>query len=544
MSTSRRGGSARLASRCRRAGLLVVALLLAAGQRGGADAQIVSPGKLSRPHASLEGVTSCTRCHQLGQRGPSSQLCLACHELIRTRIAARRGYHAPVSNRPCAECHKEHLGLDFALVRLDSSSFRHGETGHDLRGAHATVGCRDCHTPVRITARDVRVYAARHAGLLRRTWLGLPGDCAGCHRPEDPHGSQFRGRGCEECHDETRWEGASRFDHDRTGYRLTGRHREVECGGCHRAARAGETVRYAGLRYSACTDCHDDPHRGDMGAACGRCHDPSGWERVDVAAVEGVFDHRRTDFPLAGAHERAACSDCHRTPARRDEEIEIRFQRATESRAFPRPIHQDCASCHRDAHDGMFSGLPAAASCRDCHTETAWIPPTFDLARHDRPGGFALTGAHRATPCSGCHTGPDGRFHLPDRECVACHTTDDPHGGRFGGRACDDCHDTDGFEVGTFDHSLVAGGECRSCHEEDDPHGDQFAGRDCAGCHGTESYRIPDFDHAATRFPLDGAHSAAACAACHAEETTPAGRRMVRYRPLGTACRDCHGGGR
>jgi hypothetical protein len=64
-------------------------------------------------------------------------------------------------------------------------------------------------------------------------------------------------------------------------------------------------------------------------------------------------------------------------------------------------------------------------------------------------------------------------------------------------------------------------------------------GRDCATCHGIDAFTIAAFDHSTTRYPLDGAHRDAPCAACHTTRADTQG--MVRYRPLGTECGDCHG---
>jgi hypothetical protein len=97
----------------------------------------------------------------------------------------------------------------------------------------------------------------------------------------------------------------------------------------------------------------------------------------------------------------------------------------------------------------------------------------------------------------------------------------------------------------------VRGTSCADCHA--DPHVGQFAsaGRtDCARCHtNTNAFDVPGFDHAKdTRFALDAQHARLACSACHHTTQLPGGLTTVRYKPLGTACIDCHaaelGGGR
>ena len=51
-----------------------------------ASAQI-SPGKLSRYHESLEGISNCTRCHVLGEE-VSNAKCLECHTPIQSQTSA------------------------------------------------------------------------------------------------------------------------------------------------------------------------------------------------------------------------------------------------------------------------------------------------------------------------------------------------------------------------------------------------------------------------------------------------------------------------
>jgi Zn finger protein HypA/HybF involved in hydrogenase expression len=92
-----------------------------------------------------------------------------------------------------------------------------------------------------------------------------------------------------------------------------------------------------------------------------------------------------------------------------------------------------------------------------------------------------------------------------------------------------------------MDHGRVKHLACASCHEAKNPHRDQFTGRGCDQCHGTESYRIARFDHNKARFALDAAHAQAACSACHNAESDARGASFIRYRPLRTACKDCHG---
>jgi hypothetical protein len=545
-------------------------------------AQLISPGKLSRAHANLEGLRNCTLCHELRRSGISPALCLDCHKPLARRIGAGEGFHGSLAEKDCAVCHREHFGVDFALVRMDTASFDHVRTGWPLQGEHAQTSCRDCHKADLVAATDVRSMAADH-GTLNRTFLGLSTQCRTCHEPDSPHEDQFRGRSCEECHsasgwkdtsafdhattafkltgahvtvacarchaatprpgktpwvryadtssecaschagssphgsqftgrscaachDAADWKGASRFDHDRARFPLTGMHRTVRCAQCHTSSRGSGSkveVRYRGVAYSSCKSCHDDPHRGAMAQACGTCHTTAGWTALNRSGIEASFDHATTGFTLNGKHGDVPCAACHDPRmVRSSKTVHIAFDPGTASHTFPRPRSTACRGCHVDAHDGVFADRSDGGACRACHGEAGWTPATFDLARHNRETPFLLEGAHMAVPCGSCHR-------------------------------------KDGSKPPQFRLGEV---RCRSCHEPSDPHGDQFGSRACSECHTVTSFHITAFDHSRTRFPLTGAHRDAPCASCHHTERDGGGEPTVRYTPLGRECSDCHGG--
>ena len=470
-----------------------------------AHAQVISPGKLSAPHANLEGMRNCTQCHELGKPGADDRKCLSCHAPLARRIAAGRGLHNRLRNQSCAACHKEHFGRDFQLVRFDPRAFDHARTGFRLSPSHARAACRDCHTPASITAPDVRAYAGR-TGTLATTWLGVETTCTGCHRDDSPHGDQFAGRTCESCHGEETWESAPGFDHGEARFILTGLHRRVECAACHRSVAASPVavVRYRPLEFRACVSCHRDPHGGAMQGTCESCHDTDGWRRVDRKAVETRFDHDRTGFRLIGRHAELACESCHDAGAARAEDVRIRYRDRAGTATYPRPIAEACAACHLNPHDSAFARAGVAPGCDSCHGADAWMPSLYDLARHERESRFRLTGAHLVVSCNGCHR-------------------------------------SEALGQSTFTVRLEST-DCHRCHAADDPHAGQFDDRSCETCHVTESFTDVALDHSTTRFPLDAAHVDVPCASCHVETSTAGGPPTVRYTGLGTACRDCHGG--
>ena len=561
---------------------LLVLLSALAFSTPAVQAQLISPGKLAQAHQDLDGIRNCTACHSLGNKGIDNTLCLDCHTPLKTRLYAGRGFHASVAEQNCADCHKEHFGAAFQLVRFDTTRFDHQETGFRLAGAHEQVACRTCHRPAYIADAEVRAFKGRN-GALSQTFLGLGTRCLSCHESESPHTGQFVGEDCATCHAEDRWEEAERFDHDDARFKLIGRHRQVECGDCHPQAAApdGHTfTRYEDLDFANCSSCHDDAHGGVFGANCANCHDPASWQQIRNFD-EDRFDHAATGFDLVGQHARLDCAACHTRPARRDTAIQLAFLRGTERHTYPQIQVDDCQSCHVDTHEQVFEETDGGANCANCHTEDAWTPVTYDLDRHNRETRFVLTGAHLATPCIACHHTEEesATFRFTDLECQTCHASDNPHGTQFddpaGVTKCTECHTTDGWTLGeTFDHDQTGfpltgahvdvvcaachrppsenramyrdlATDCLSCHSDDDPHQDQFDGQTCETCHDTEAFETASarFDHNQTRFPLDGAHREVVCGQCHRQETAPGGDRFIRYRPLGLACKDCHSDG-
>ena len=535
----------------------------------------ISPGKLSRAHASVEGSTNCTKCHDRG-RGLAPEKCLACHRALAARIAAGHGLHARPEYRDCKTCHVEHQGQEYELVwwgKAGREAFDHRQTGHALESRHAQLACRDCHQPRLLHQRET--LAAQGIDNAR-TYLGLATACAACHA--DEHRGQFAGRDCTSCHGQVAWKPAPGFNHAKTSWPLSGKHAAVACGKCHRerasdpASPAVLYVRFKGIAGRECVSCHQDVHRARLGTACASCHSSAGWERIERAR----FDHGRTGYPLEGRHASVACDRCHRP-------------------GLARPLrHQRCTDCHGDAHFGQLVSRADRGACESCHDVTGFVPARYGLDEHKKTA-YPLTGGHLAVACDACHTaataeqiraagvrvpagasGRSPRLRFASVRCAACHR--DVHQGELdrwvqkGG--CESCHRGEGWRRAAFDHGQtrfpLAGGHakpacvechkkveagtprgrlrfsgapvaCESCHG--DPHRGQFkvasATASCERCHAPDTLKASRFDHARSSWPLDGAHARVACSACHRGETRD-GVGFVRYKPLPKACSGCH----
>jgi Cytochrome c7 and related cytochrome c len=534
----------------------------------GVRAQI-SPGPLSKAHQSLSGVLNCTKCHDLGGGGVQLK-CLDCHTEIKTRVTQRAGMHAvwvaaDATSKDCARCHSEHNGQDFQLIRWQPNreSLDHRQTGFPLTGKHAELKCEQCHNAKNIPASARATIQIKD---LNHTFLGLTSSCTGCH--EDQHRGQL-GADCARCHTTDAWKPASGFSHATAKFHLTGAHATVACEKCH-ATIQGPTpfVKYTGLAFASCANCHSDPHKGSFKGTCESCHNTTSWTRV--AQLEG-FDHAKTAFPLVGKHSSVPCSDCH---TKGD---------------FKTPVaHAKCADCHADYHQGQFLKRAGGGDCAACHNEKGFKPSTFTVAAHAATS-YPLEGKHAAVQCEKCHIpkGKDTVFHITATECSNCHQ--DIHQGQFAAAPyqnhCEQCHNVQGFQPAQFSlarhqktrfpltgahlavictqcHAAPPRGSavpvkfryedrsCTACHM--DPHRDQFHDRmtakradgtalGCEACHTTAQWKELDgFDHSKTNFPLLGAHRGVACIDCHRPPALETTLEHVNFRAAPTQCSGCH----
>jgi hypothetical protein len=348
----------------------------------------------------------------------------------------------------------------------------------------------------------------------------------------NPHGSLSLA--CAECHSADTWKPARvarSFKHAPETFPLGGAHARTSCTGCHKQ------LDFKGVS-SRCASCHEDVHKGELGADCSRCHTPRSF--AEEPAMKRAHDLTR--FPLRGSHGVAPCSACH-TPSRSG-----RLQFVGTSTA--------CATCHAsDLRAGLVPDHQTAGFPRDCgacHSSASWEGARFN---HNATR-FALTGAHNAVPCTGCHV--NGVPGSPPMECASCHQSDlsaatnPPHASSLFTAPCGTCHTTAAWTGASFNHGATAfaltgahittscaschgdgvyrgkATSCVSCHQADynqtaNPnHGAASFPTTCAGCHGTVTWLGATFNHDAQLFPIySGKHRGkwTSCATCHTSPT-------------------------
>jgi hypothetical protein len=433
--------------------------------------------------------TACLECHSDPHRGGFGTDCASCHDA--------RDWH-----------------------RINKQKFNHDLTRYPLRGKHATVACEKCHDPVSAWGKQPPFAACQschkdaHRGLA--TLAGKPADCAACHSVEGFTPSTYTVE-----------------QHRHSAYPLEGRHATVACAKCHvqRGPEAEATLGAARVVMrpprERCTSCHADAHGGQLAArpdhgACEACHQVAGFKPSRFA----IADHAKLALPLEGRHAELACAACHGAE-RHGIAAPAGVARAGSARFVFKLTEVQCQQCHLDPHRGRFAAGGAherKGGCVACHDTRAFAPSRVDDAMH-QTFDYRLEGAHRAVPCSSCHTdlgrgsagpraagaslalatrpGPALTFVRQPHDCAACHQ--DPHGGQFkssrGNGACDACHDLRAFQpAGRFDHD-----------------------RD-------------------TNFKLEGFHARVACARCHPAQRS-GGTLRVTYVGAPTRCESCHTGG-
>lgn len=349
---------------------------------------------------------------------------------------------------------------------------------------------------------------------------------------------------CTDCHTTASWKELAapmKFSHASTGFILQGAHANTSCLQCH------SSKRFAGTP-SDCFSCHKKdfakavtPNHvvGLFSHECLSCHTLNSWR-------PSVFEHSKTDFPLAGAHASLECSSCHA---------------ANKFKGLP----PDCFACHQKEYASTRTPNHSAGqfsrNCLTCHTNSAWQPSTFDHAKTNYP----LVGAHRSVDCSSCHS--KGRFKGLAQDCFSCHQKDyasvltPNHAAAQMDHQCTACHSMNSWTPSTFDHAKTefqligahtaaecskchsAGTfkgtpkECFPCHLQDiaklvtpDHNKGQFS-HDCLTCHTAALWKPSTFDHGKTNYQLAGAHIKTDCAKCHVNEI---------YKGLPSDCYSCH----
>jgi len=459
---------------------------------------------LTAGHASVD----CSKCHTNGFSG-TSPVCAGCHTTNYNQSTNPDHTGLGIST-DCAACHTTNSDWQPA-------AFATHDTYYKLEGAHLPIA-NDC--------------ATCHNG----NYVNSPNICFGCHTDDytqsnnPSHSAAQFPTTCADCHSQSAWAPAT-FNHDGEYFPIySGKHKGewTNCNECHTTA--------SNYALYSCIDCHEhnqasmnNKHQGVGGyvynsIACFNCH-PTG-------SAEGSFDHNTSGFPLTGGHAISDCVSCHASGYVNTSNVCSschinNYNQTTNPNHTALSISNDCAACHTTnpgwnpatfathnnyyvlagAHVGIANDCatchqgnyvnPAntcfgchasdynqttnpnhtasqfATTCETCHSQTAWVPSTFN---HNNI--YPLIGAHAAIAgnCNLCHS--NGYTNTPNT-CAGCHmndynqTTNPNHAAAQFPTTCEDCHSQNAWNPSTFDHDgqyfpIYSGkheGEWNSCSD-------------------------------------------------------------------------------
>jgi predicted CXXCH cytochrome family protein len=356
-------------------------------------------------------------------------------------------------------------------------------------------------------------------------------------KTESPHGPSLK-VSCKTCHSSKGWQLDKEiysFDHSKTKLPLAGIHKEVDCRQCHTSLVFSDAK-------TECIQCHKDIHQNSVGPDCSRCHTQVSWLVNNIAEI-----HRRSRFPLVGAHVTADCNQCHKS------ENLVRFDVAG----------VNCIDCHRQDYmattnpNHLQSGI--SQDCIACHPLNSFQWTGFGFNH----SVFPLTQGHSAVKCTDCHS--NGNYTTAKPDCYSCHQQDfasakNPnHVTAKISTVCQDCHTlAPGWSPTTFDHAIFplklghsapacidchTGGnytttpsDCYSCHQKDylattaPNHSASGYAKTCESCHTLAvGWKPATIDH--SKFPLTLGHAGVACTDCH---------KTTNYASTSTDCYSCH----
>ena len=339
----------------------------------------------------------CSACHTGNRFVAMSAQCVNCHQQDFTTASNPKHTGYPTD---CTSCH--------SMNAWHPATFDHNKTSFPLTGAHQGVSCGSCHKNNQYAGTSTACYTCHQQNFTTANapvHTGFPTDCTTCHTT-------------------TAWQ-PSIFDHSKTAFPLSGAHLAVACASCH------TNNQYAGTP-TQCYSCHQQdfttanapPHTG-FSTTCTTCHTMTAWQPA-------TFDHSKTTFPLTGAHQTAACAQCHVNNVYAG-------------------LNTQCVGCHQANYAATTNPVHSSAGfgtdCQTCHTTTAWQPATFN---HDTFFPVSATARHRQgsvwTTCADCHTNSSNYSVFC---CTNCHThtqsrTDPEHVGRngytFTCTSCYSCH--------------------------------------------------------------------------------------------------------
>ena len=508
------------------------------------------------PHEDELAPAVCDTCHpdvaevqakslhgQAAARGDKlAPRCPDCHGSH--GIVPRTDPESPVAKMRipflCGSCHHEgtkvsrERNIPENRILENYSESIHGE-GLFKRGLIVSPVCINCHT-AHNQLPHTDPESSIHPKNVART-------CTQCHTLiEQVHRKVIEGRlweeephkipACTDCHSPHTIQRAT----SPTGLAT------ADCLACHgkqdlKTVRNGQTISLfvdeAAMSASthskvACAQCHNEVTSSHQ-RPCEAIH-----SRVDcsICHAEVVKQYKggiHGQLAAKGDKDAPGCLDCH-------EYHTTKNKKTPSSPTYPRNVPDLCARCHREGEKAAIripvsapnvvksyeesihgtglvqSGLVVTATCSDCHTPHAPLPPD-DPKSSVNPRNVAAT-------CGKCHHGIEERY---TQSVHVFDATAEVKPGEHRKPTCESCHTS--HTIGRTDQDnfrLSMMNQCGGCHEaEAETFFDTYHGKvsrlgsegaaKCYDCHGTHDILPPDDP----RSHLSRANVVETCGKCH-----------------------------
>jgi formate dehydrogenase gamma subunit len=299
----------------------------------------------------------------------------------------------PKEDEACLACHSQ------ADLKSEKGRSLFVDPQKHAAGAHAVLGCRDCHTTIKDFPHPATVPKPR---------------CASCHTdpvadlPKSVH-AVLGTQACSSCHGDV---------HD---LKAPAQGLSANCAKCHANAVKefqgsvhGQAAKKGDPDAPACFSCHGPVHKIRVSAdpaspvtkrnlvdTCAACHSNREFlsrHRIPVAHPVELYKQSVHAQALAAGKPAAVCSDCHGSHgilAARDSRSQINHWNVAASCA---QCHTEIARTYLESIHGqaMKAGVRDAPVCTDCHGEHLILGPK------DQASPVSASHVSAAT-CGRCH---------------------------------------------------------------------------------------------------------------------------------------------
>jgi hypothetical protein len=243
----------------------LLAIVFALRNESGLDVSMlqrqVSPGALSKAHASMEG--GCAACHT-PMKSADATKCIMCHANNAALLQRQpTTFHATI--KTCTPCHTEHRGVAVRPVAMDHAGL--ARAGLDVARRNVDNAANQ-----RLLEGLQAHEALRDTTHPKLTAVETVLNCATCHTTKDRHQKLF-GDDCAVCHATASWM-IPEFIHPSP--------RSTDCAQCHRAPPSHymEHFKMVSQPVARAPDARVEQ--------CFRCHQTTAWNDIKVV---GWYKH-------------------------------------------------------------------------------------------------------------------------------------------------------------------------------------------------------------------------------------------------------------